>query len=78
MGLVFDAMRDVVNLPVGYKQVGNNMVFSIKMGYFRGKYCFVAGGHMKYASHPIKYSSVVSQENICISLVIHHLNDLEV
>jgi hypothetical protein len=55
------------------------MIFDVTLDGFRQKACMVAGGHMAEAPPGVMtYTSVVSQESVCIALTIAALNDLEV
>ena len=62
---------------VGYKEIRCHWVFDIKMDLTRRAH-FVARGHTTDTPMSMTYSSVVSQDSICIALMLTSLNDLEV
>jgi hypothetical protein len=76
--IAFKCLNPGERTPLDYKWVKCQMIFDIKIEYFRRKARMVAGGHMTGAPTIMTYASVVSRETICIALTIATLNDLEV
>jgi hypothetical protein len=54
------------------------MIFDVKMGDFRRKAGFVAGGHTTDAPHVMTYANVVPKGSVRIALTLVALNDLDV
>ncbi len=54
------------------------MIFDVKMEDFRRKARLVAGGHMTKAPATLTYASVMSQETMCIALLVAALNDIDI
>ena len=62
-----------------YHKIKGHMVFDIMLGEnFRQKARFVANSHKTETSTAITYSTVVSEDSVCIGLTITTLNNLEV
>ncbi len=74
----FRILLDGQAVPIGYQKIPCHMIFDIKMEDFCHKACLVAGGHRTEAPATITYTSVVSCETVCITLLLAALNDLEV
>jgi hypothetical protein len=53
------------------------MIFDVKMDFTR-KARFVAGGHINDPPESITYSSVVSQDSVCIDFLLAALNDVDI
>jgi hypothetical protein len=62
--------------PDGCKQIPCHIVFDVKMD-FTCKAHFVAGGHRTDPLNTLTYSSIISQESVCIAFLLAALNDLE-
>ena len=71
--------KDIDEIPIGYQKIRCHMIFDVKLGEnFRRKARFVAGGHTTETPMSLTYSSVVSQDSVCTSLLITALNDLKI
>ena len=69
---------DKRQLPLGYQEVGCQMIFDIKMGEnFRRKARMVAGGHTTETPAALTYASIVSRDSVMIALTIVALNVLK-
>ena len=75
--IVFDILPDRQSAPRGYTRIHFDMIFDIKIEYFRRKARLVAGRNMIETPKFQTYSSVVSRETVRIDLTIAALNDLE-
>ena len=59
------------DIPIGYQEIKCHMIFDVKMSEsFRCKARFVAGGHTTETPDVMTYSSVVSQDSVCICFLI--------
>ena len=54
------------------------MFFDIKMEDFRHKAWLIAGGHITKAPATLTYASIMSQETVCITLLVAVLNDIDI
>ena len=71
--------KDINEIPIGYQKILCHMIFDVKpCENFRRKPRFVAGGHTTKMPMSLAYSSVVSQDSVCIILLIAALNDLKI
>ena len=62
----------------GFKELGVHMVFDIKMdGKFTRKARLVANGNKTLPTKDMTYSSVVSQDSVCIAFLYAALNGLD-
>ncbi len=69
---------DIKDLLPGYQCIRCHMVFDIKFAeYFKRKAHFVAGDHTTKTPSMLTYSFVVSQDLVCIALLLVALNDIK-
>jgi hypothetical protein len=59
----FKILNGEESAPPTYQEIHCHMIFDIKMGDFRRKARFVAGGHTTDTPHKMTYASVVSRES---------------
>ncbi len=69
---------DIKDLPPEYQCIKCHMIFDIKFGEdFRRKAPFMAGGHTTETPSMLTYSSVISQDSVCIVFLLAALNDID-
>ena len=76
--IVFPLISKGEKPPNGFQYINCHMVFVIKMEDFQRKAHLVASCHKANASDIITYYSVVTRENLCISLTMAVLHNQEV
>jgi hypothetical protein len=74
---LFDTLEDGAKEPNMSKRISCCIIFDIKMD-FTHKAWFVAGGHVTDLPANIMYSSVVAQDNACLTFLIAALNGLDI
>jgi hypothetical protein len=73
----FRILEDNGMIHVGSQWIPCHIILDIKVDFTR-KARFVAGGHKTEAPKGITYSSVVSQDSICIAFLLATLNDVDI
>ncbi|KAL7488248.1 hypothetical protein ACHAW6_013826 [Cyclotella cf. meneghiniana] len=76
--VAFDVLPDGVVSPSDHQYMKCHMIFDVKMEDFHRKAWLVAGGHMTKAPAILTYARIVSQETVCISLLVTALKDIDI
>ena len=63
--------------PAGYPEISCQMIFNANMDFTR-QASFIARGHQTETPTSATYDSVVSRDNVCSSLLLEVLNDVDV
>ena len=78
MCVAFDILGDGAVLPLDHQYICCQMIFDVKMEDFWHKAQLVAGGHTMKAAATLDYARIVSQENVCITLLVAVLNNVDI
>ena len=73
----FKFLDEGTKMPIGFKKITCHLIFNMKFDLTR-KARYVGGGHLAQVSPSLSYSSVVSQDSVCIMFLVAALNDLDV
>ena len=74
----FNKLESGEIVSIGYQRVNCDIIFDVKMEYFRRKARLVAGGHVTEPPLAIAYAGLVSRDTVRIAMEFAALNNLPV